>query len=170
MTSTFSLLLNADKPEFTSHPENQTVEEGKNVTLSCNAIGNPVPSLSWTVDGSPVNNPRISLSSDNKLLTITNVNRTDSGHQYRCLADNMVIGTVVSNAATLNVQCKYYLTLFFFYIDATVARWRSIMISEYWNTRCEQLNQTDFIDRLKNVDIANILAIIFIVSIDSCRI
>ena len=108
MTSPFSLLLNADKPEFTSHPENQIVEEGKNVTLFCNASGNPEPTFSWTVDGSAVNtsvNPRISLSTDNKQLTITNVTRTDSGHKYRCVANN-TIETVTSNAATLNVQCK----------------------------------------------------------------
>ena len=106
------LLLNADKPEFTSHPENLTVEEGKNVTLSCNAIGNPVPNISWTINGSAVNttaNPTLSLSSNNKQLTITNVRRNDSGNQYRCVANNMVIESVTSNAATLNIQCKYYL-------------------------------------------------------------
>ena len=105
------MLPNTEKPEFTSHPENLTVEEGKNATLSCNASGNPVPSFSWTIDGSPVNttlNPRISFSLENKQLTITNVRRTDSAHQYRCVANN-TNGTATSNAATLNVQCKYYL-------------------------------------------------------------
>ena len=97
-----------DKPEFTSHPVNLTVEEGNNVTLSCNGIGNPLPSFSWTINGSAVNttaNPRISLSLENKQLTITNVKRTDSGNQYRCVA-NSTIETITSNAATLNVQCK----------------------------------------------------------------
>ena len=104
----FHFFLMTDKPEFTAHPENLTVEEGKNVTLSCNASANPEPTFSWTINESAVNtsvNPRISLSTHNKQLTITNVTRTDSGHQYRCVANN-TIETVTSNAATLNVQCK----------------------------------------------------------------
>ena len=77
------------------------------MTLSCDASGNPTPTFSWTIGGAAVNttaNPRISLSSDNEQLTITKSNRSDSG-QYRCVADNS-IGTVNSNAAALNVQCK----------------------------------------------------------------
>ena len=77
------------------------------MNLSCDASGNPTPTFSWTIGGTAVNtpaNPRISLSSDNKQLTITNVNRSDSG-QYRCVANNSV-GIVNSNAAALNVQCK----------------------------------------------------------------
>ena len=61
--------------------------------------------FSWTVNGSPVTvGGRISLSQDDKQLTITNLTREDSG-QYRCVATNSV-GIVTSNAATLNVQCK----------------------------------------------------------------
>ena len=66
-----------------------------------------MPTFSWTIDGSAVNaaaNPRISLSSDNKELTITNVSRKDSG-EYRCDATNSV-GTTGSKVATLDVQCK----------------------------------------------------------------
>ena len=66
--------------------------------------------------------PRISLSSDNKQLTVINVKRTDSRNHYQCLANNMMIESVTSNAATLNVQCKYYSTLFVFHIHAKVAR------------------------------------------------
>ena len=76
------------------------------MTLSCNAIGNPTPSISWTKDGSAVNSLRISLSSDNTQLTITNVNRSDSG-QYRCVAYNSIGDAVTSDAATLDVQRKY---------------------------------------------------------------
>ena len=89
--------------------------EGNNVTLSCDASGNPVPTFSWTTGGTPVNttaNPRISFSSDNKQLTITNVNRSDSG-QYRCVANNSIGDAVTSNAVTLDVQCKY--SEFFFF-------------------------------------------------------
>lgn len=75
------------------------------MTLSCNAIGNPTPTISWTRNGSLVNtSAMISFSDDNKTLTITNVTRTDSG-QYRCVARNRV-GSDTSNAAKLDVQCK----------------------------------------------------------------
>ena len=66
-----------------------------------------MPNFSWTRNGSAVNaaaNPRISLLSDNKELTITNVSRKDSG-EYKCEATNSV-GTTVSKVATLDVQCK----------------------------------------------------------------
>ena len=79
--------------------------QGSSVTFSSDANGVPEPTFSWTKDGSAVTaNDRICLSADNKELSITNVNRTDSG-EYRCVASNSV-GTVNSNAATLTVHCK----------------------------------------------------------------
>ena len=95
--------------KFTTHPQSQTVREGDNVTLLCDATGNPKPTISWTIDGSTVNikvHPRVSLGPDNKQLTVRNVKRKDNNHQYRCLANNDV-ETVTSNAASLNVQCEY---------------------------------------------------------------
>ena len=75
------------------------------MTLSCDATGNPLPAISWIKDGSPIsNNSRISLSPNNKQLTITNVNRTDSG-EYQCVASNRV-GKDTSNASTVNILCK----------------------------------------------------------------
>ena len=102
----FSVFSFTDQPAFTERPQNKTKTEGENVTLSCNATGNPAPSISWTKDRSAVNFLKISLSSDNKQLTITNVNRDDSG-DYRCVANNSIGAAVTSDAATLDVQCKY---------------------------------------------------------------
>jgi len=100
------VLFVTDQPEIATHPQNKTRTEGANVTLSCNVDGNPVPIISWTRDGSPVNTSgRISISDDKKQLTITNVKRTDNG-TYRCVANNS-LGNVTSNAATVNVQCKH---------------------------------------------------------------
>ena len=80
------------------------------MTFTCDVDGNPVPTISWTRDGSLVKNvndnfTRISFSYGKKQLTITNVSRTDSG-EYRCVAKNRV-GNDTSNAASLDVQCKY---------------------------------------------------------------
>jgi len=92
-------------PEITVHPEAQTKSEGENVTLSCKADGNPVPTISWTRNGSPVDESgRISFSEDKKQLTITNVSRTDSG-EYQCVASNS-LGNDTFNDATLDIQCK----------------------------------------------------------------
>ena len=79
--------------------------QGSSVTFSSDANGIPEPTLSWSKDGSAVTSDnRISLSADNKQLSITNVNRTDSG-EYRCVAANSV-GTVYSNASTLTLKGK----------------------------------------------------------------
>ena len=94
-----------DIPEITAHPQNETRKEGDNATFICNAIGNPVPKISWNKGGAPLrNNSRISLSADNKHLTIANVSRVDSG-AYRCVAINS-LGNDTSNPAYLGVLCK----------------------------------------------------------------
>ena len=85
--------------------------QGSSVAFSTDANGVPEPTFSWTKDGSAVTaDNRISFSADNKQLSLTNVNKTDSG-EYRCLAANSV-GTVKSNAATLTVPCKKTFTHF----------------------------------------------------------
>ena len=96
----------ADKPEITSHPKSVDIQEGGNVTFSCNYTANPSPTTSWTKDESPItNDSRISYSVVNKVLTITNVNRKDSG-EYRCEASNK-LGNDTSEAAELNVKCEF---------------------------------------------------------------
>ena len=99
--------LFVDRPEITLYPLNATEVEGYNVTLTCNAFGNPGPNVSWTVKGSHMgisNNPRISFSQDKKKMIITNLRRTDNG-EYRCMATNS-LGDATSHVATLDVQCK----------------------------------------------------------------
>ena len=96
----------ADKPEVTSHPESEDIEEGGNVTFSCNSTANPLPTISWTKDESPItNNSRISFSVFKRVLTITKVSRKDSG-KYRCVASNK-LGNDTSKAAELNVKCEF---------------------------------------------------------------
>ena len=95
----------SDRPEITKHPQNVTVTERNNVTLTCNATGNPEPQFSWFKDTDLVEyNKRIYLSANNSLLTITDVNRNDSGG-YLCVAHNEV-GNDTSIIVILDVQCK----------------------------------------------------------------
>ncbi len=108
----FSHLLNvifsySDQPEITVNPKAEPKREGENVTLTCNATGNPEPKISWTRNGLSMNKSnksRISFSEDNKQLTITSLKRTDSG-EYRCVASNS-LGNDTS-AATVDVHCKF---------------------------------------------------------------
>ena len=97
----------AVRAEIVSHPQaNVTKEEGSNLTLFCNATGNPTPIMLWTKDGSPIHkNFGISFLIHNRLLKISNVHRTDSGH-YRCVANNS-LGNDTSNIATVDIQCKF---------------------------------------------------------------
>ena len=105
-------LLLIEQPAFTTHPKNPEIfREGGSITFSSDANGIPEPTFSWTKDGSAVTaDNRISFSADNKQLSLTNVNKTDSG-EYRCVAVSNV-GTVKSNAATLTVPCKKTFTQF----------------------------------------------------------
>ena len=105
-TQTHGFFPVTDIPGITAHPQNETRKEGDSATFICNAKGNPVPKISWNKGGSPLSiNFRVSLSADNKHLTITNVNRVDSG-AYRCVATNS-LGNDTSSPAYLGVLCKY---------------------------------------------------------------
>ena len=94
-------------PLITTQPQGGLVYEGDNVTLSCNASGKPVPTITWTRNGSVLTSsvPRISFGAESRVLTITSINRADKG-EYRCVANNSE-GNVTSDAATLDVQCEY---------------------------------------------------------------
>ena len=75
------------------------------MNLFCNATGNPPPTLSWTKDGSPLNNNQgILFSGDNETLSIASINRSESGN-YRCVARNS-LGNDSSNPANVDVQCE----------------------------------------------------------------
>ena len=76
------------------------------MTLFCNATGNPPPTLSWTKDGSPINNNQgIPFTGDNETLFIASINRSESGN-YRCVARNGLGNHYSSNPAKVDVQCK----------------------------------------------------------------
>ena len=94
-------------PQIATQPQGGPVIEGQNVNLFCNASGNPVPTITWTRNGSVLTSsvPRISFGAESRELTITSINRADSG-EYRCVANNSE-GNVTSDAATLDVQCEY---------------------------------------------------------------
>ena len=109
-----SVFPNTVKPSILTQPKSAAPEEGDTVKLYCNATGSPILHISWTFDGSVITaneNSRISLSNDSQELTITNVERGDSG-DYRCLVKNRV-GNDTSDPSVINVLCKYGISLLF---------------------------------------------------------
>ena len=92
---------------ITSSPNGQTVTEGSNLDLYCNAIGKPAPNITWTgVLGDGTNSKLLFVGSS---WRIVNIRRNFTG-QYRCTADNG-IGGPVNHTFLVNVLCEY--TLYF---------------------------------------------------------
>ncbi|RMX40395.1 hypothetical protein pdam_00023999, partial [Pocillopora damicornis] len=72
-----------------------TVLEGNNLQLTCEASGTPLPSINWTKE-EPGNQGSTSVVQAGKVLTITNMNRTDAGN-YTCTAYNGFAPAKISN-------------------------------------------------------------------------
>ncbi len=112
ITKHFSLLSSGPTdvlPSIIAGPSNQSVDEGTDVTISCEIDGSPEPSVSWfySDDILPMQNTSSVLITQSGLfsqLRITNVNISDQG-VYRCVATSY-IGTV-SQEAELQVKSKY---------------------------------------------------------------
>ena len=83
-----------------------TVLEGNNLQLTCEALGRPLPSITWTKE-KPGNQGNTVVVQEGKVLTITNINRTDAGN-YTCTADNG-FGKPENQTVYVNVTCEYAL-------------------------------------------------------------
>ena len=75
--------------------------------MACEASGKPLPDVAWIRNG-VLESPRKKAT----LLKFNYINRTDTG-QYTCRANNSV--EVTSIDTTIVVQCKYILTLIFYF-------------------------------------------------------
>uniref|UniRef100_A0A5F8GI76 Obscurin n=1 Tax=Monodelphis domestica TaxID=13616 RepID=A0A5F8GI76_MONDO len=79
-------------PRFLTRPKAFLVSVGKDATLSCQIVGNPVPMVSWEKDQVPVaSGGRFRMSEEGDLyrLTIVDLTLEDSG-QYMCRARNSI--------------------------------------------------------------------------------
>ena len=99
--------------------DNITVE-GNNITITCEAIGIPLPAIVWTVNGTVLmsgGNINITtatiengdMSTITETLTIMNALRNLTG-VYECSANNSV-GSDTSSHIHITVQCKLVMML-----------------------------------------------------------
>lgn len=86
-------------PSIDKGPTNETVNESSDLELFCNATGNPPPNITW----SKVAVPPVQFSFD-EVLTVTNINKTDSG-VYQCRASNG-IGSDAFASSVVTVRYK----------------------------------------------------------------
>ncbi|ELT95513.1 hypothetical protein CAPTEDRAFT_57512, partial [Capitella teleta] len=78
--------LSTEPPEFTQRPVDQNIVEGHSAFFSCDANGEPLPSISWTKDGQPVTNQRRhTVNPSGTTLSIMRVQPSDAG-VYACVA------------------------------------------------------------------------------------
>ena len=82
-------------------PANQVVRENSNVTLFCNATGNPTPNITWTKDDSPA------ILHRGETYNIDNIRRQVAG-DYTCTAWNGV-GGKANATVTVSVHCEFRL-------------------------------------------------------------
>ena len=76
--------------------EKQTVMEGDDLTVVCNASGIPAPMVTWIKVGGD-------MTINRSELVFTNISRTQAG-EYRCEASNECGNA--SETARIFVQCK----------------------------------------------------------------
>ena len=83
------------------------VDAGQNLTLMCNASGDPRPNITWTREGATQANQLV--NSTGYRLYLSNVQREHVG-SYRCTARNGY--GIASSLALVNLRCKYLIHIF----------------------------------------------------------
>ena len=99
----FLLLVSASITEINGE---QTVREGGNLQLTCEASGKPEPNITWTKEKTG-NQGNTGVQREGKVLTINKISRNDSG-TFNCTAYNG-FGEADSQTAHVNVTCEYAL-------------------------------------------------------------
>nr|XP_045594049.1 Down syndrome cell adhesion molecule-like protein Dscam2 isoform X1 [Procambarus clarkii] len=86
----------------------QTIQPGPPVSLKCTSVGNPTPSLTWSLDGLPISqSDRVMVGEQvgarGKVVSHVNVSHTrvEDGGRYQCTATNRAGST--AHAANLNI-------------------------------------------------------------------
>ena len=104
----FLLLVPADITEIRGE---QTVHEGSNLELTCEALGKPEPNITWTKEKTG-NQGNTGVLQVGKMLIIKEISRNDSG-AFNCAAYNG-FGEADSKTVHVNVTCEYALKNFYY--------------------------------------------------------
>lgn len=111
---TAQLLLGDAAPFFHYVFSEETLHTGPFISLKCVASGNPLPQITWTLDGSPLpEDQRIRVGDyitlQGRVVSYVNITsvRVEDGGEYECHARSTV--GVVSHAAKLNVYGLPYI-------------------------------------------------------------
>ena len=87
-------------PRITTEPEREfEVSVGQNLTLTCNASGDPLPEVIWNKEGQALRLFNVT----GPVLHLVNVTREDVG-SYKCTTKNKVGED--SRPAVVNIVCK----------------------------------------------------------------
>ena len=90
-------------PRITTEPERESeVSVGQNLTLTCNASGDPLPEVTWNKEGQALRLFNVT----GPVLHLVNVTREDVG-SYKCTAKNKVGED--SRPAVVNIACKLFI-------------------------------------------------------------
>ena len=105
----------------------QTQNEGDIVSFTCQATGEPVPTITWYFNSAPVDEANtmkyiismmsLNITTISSTLTIINVQSSDVG-TYTCNATNLVSGDASSGVLTVNGETLKY--SYFIYIETTL--------------------------------------------------
>ena len=79
-------------------PLSQDIIEGNDVSLLCNASGNPQPNITWTRQGNS------DVLSSSETLLLRNLVSKDDGSVYMCRVENYLGFKQAS--VTITIQCK----------------------------------------------------------------
>ena len=114
--NTTQLLVCLVIPGINPEVMDETQDEGDPASFTCQATGEPVPTISWYFNGIPISNntdvdkydiPEISVNTttSNSILTIMSVESSDVG-TYTCNATNVVSSDTSSGVLTVNGESK----------------------------------------------------------------
>ena len=106
-------------PYIQNSINNEVRDQTENVTFLCQAVGEPVPDISWYFNGVMINVPdnsnkymimsrSLNITTTENTLTVYNVTSSDVG-TYTCNSSN-IIGSVTVNSGILSVTSKFGIT------------------------------------------------------------
>ena len=102
-------------PSINNSINNEIINQNENVTFLCQAVGEPVPDISWYFNGAMINvldnsskymimSRSLNITTTENTLTVYNVTSSDVG-TYTCNSSNF-IGSVISSEI-LTVTSKF---------------------------------------------------------------